>query len=140
MSSLAQFFESGEQSRQKGHFRNLVLLARIDGIVSAKETQLLKRFANRLSLTNEQVQEIFDNPDDYPFVPPVSREERYERFIQLIQLLDVDGISDPQEEKMVKKMGIALGFTSERIEEKFPIILQHLHNGMNREEVILAIL
>ncbi|MBI3237687.1 MAG: TerB family tellurite resistance protein [Flavobacteriia bacterium] len=140
MSSIAHLFESGEQARQKGHFLNLVLLARIDGTISQQENQLLKRVAQRLSLTDEQVKEIMDNPDDYPMIPPVSREERYERFIQLIQLLVADGISDSGEERMVKRLGVALGFTPERIDEKFPIIIEHLRKGMTRESVLEAVL
>lgn len=140
MSSLAQLFESGEQSRQKGHFRNLLMLARIDGTVSPEETRLLQRIAQRLSLTEEQVQEIVDNPQDYPTIPPASREERYERFIQLIQLLTVDGHSDQKEERFVKQLGIQLGFTPERIEEKFPVILEHLRKGMTRESVLEAVI
>lgn len=140
MGSLAHFYESGEQSRQKGHFRNLVLLARVDGTVSAMEMQLLKRVANRLSLTDEQVTEIIQNPEDFPAIPPATREERYERFVQLIQLLIVDGQSDKKEEAMVRRLGIELGFTPERIEEKFPIILEHLRNGMTREEVLTKVM
>jgi len=140
MSSIAHLFESGEQSRQNGHFQNLVMLARIDGTISRAENQLLQKIARRLSLTDEQVKEIMDNPDDYPMIPPVTREERYERFIQLIQLLGVDGQSDRDEERLVKRYGIALGFTPERIEEKFPIILEHLRKGMTRESVLEAVI
>jgi hypothetical protein len=140
MSSIAHLFESGEQSGQKGHFLNLLMLARIDGKISTQENLLLNRVARRLSLTEEQVQEIMDNPGDYPMIPPVTREDRYERFIQLIQLLNVDGLSDREEENMVKRYGIALGFTPERIDEKFPIILEHLRKGMNRESVLEAVM
>ena len=140
MSSIAHLFESGEQSRQKGHFLNLVLLARADGTISGQENRLLQRVARRLSLTNEQVAEILDHPEDYPMIPPVSREERYERFIQLIQLLVADGQSDRQEEALVKKLGVALGFTADKIDEKFPIILEHLRKGMTRDDVILTVM
>jgi uncharacterized tellurite resistance protein B-like protein len=140
MSSIAHLFESGEQSRQKGHFLNLVMLARIDGTVSRQENLLLQRIARRLSLTDEQVQEIMDHPEDYPMIPPVTREERYERFIQLIQLLVADGQSDREEEQLVKRYGIALGFTPERIDEKFPIILEHLRKGMTRDSVLEAVI
>lgn len=140
MSTIAQLFESGEQARQKGHFRNLVMLARIDGTISREENMLLKRVAQRLSLTNEQVKEIQDNPQDYPMIPPSTREERYERFIQLIQLLTVDGQSDKDEEQYVKQLGIQLGFTPDRIEEKFPVILEHLRKGMTRESVLEAVI
>lgn len=140
MSSIAHLFESGEQSRQKGHFLNLVLLARVDGSISGHENQLLQRVARRLSLTDEQVTEILDNPEDYPMIPPVGREERYERFIQLIQLLVADGQADRQEELLVKKLGVALGFTTDKIDEKFPIILEHLRKGMTRQDVIQAVM
>jgi uncharacterized tellurite resistance protein B-like protein len=140
MSSFSHIFDSGEQARQKGHFRNLIMLARIDGTVSLAENQLLKRIATKLSLTEEQVTEICDNPEDYPFIPPVSREERYERFIQLIQLLGIDGNMDTNETKLVRRLGIELGFTPERIDEKFPIILEHLRKGMDREEVLRIVI
>lgn len=140
MSSIAHLFESGEQSRNKSHFRNLVMLARVDGEVSWQENQLLQRVARRLSLTDEQVKEIADNPDDYPMIPPATREERYERFVQLIQLLIADGRSDRAEEKMVRNLGVALGFTPERIDQKFPVILEHLRKGMTREEVLREVM
>jgi uncharacterized tellurite resistance protein B-like protein len=140
MNNIANLFESGEQSRQKGHFMNLVMLARIDGTISRLENQLLQRIARRLSLTDEQVKEIIDHPEDYPMIPPVSREERYERFIQLIQLLVADGQSDQDEERLVKRYGVALGFTPARIDEKFPIILEHLRKGMTRESVLEAVM
>ena len=41
---------------------------------------------------------------------------------------------------MVRRLGIELGFTPERIEEKFPIILEHLRNGMTREEVLTKVM
>lgn len=140
MNNLSQLFESGEQARQKGHFRNLVMLARVDGSISWQENQLLQRIAHRISLTDEQIQEIMDHPEDYPNIPPVTREERYERFIQLIQLLIADGRSDRREEMLVKRLGVELGFTPERIEEKFPIILEHLRKGMTRESVFQAVI
>lgn len=140
MNSIAHLFESGEQSRNVGHYRNLVLLARIDGNVSNLEQQLLNRIARRLSLTNEQVAEICNNPDDYPMIPPATREERYERFIQLIQLIIADGVVDKNEIVLVKKLGVALGFTPTKIEEKFPLILEHLRKGMTRDEVFSAIM
>ena len=140
MASLADLFESGERSRQIGHFKNLVLLARIDGEVSHLEQQLLNRIARRISLTDEQVKEICDHPENYPNLPPANREERYERFIQLIQLIVADGRVDSSEVKLVKSLGVALGFTPSKIEEKFPIILEHLRKGMTRESVLEAVM
>ena len=140
MGTIGHHFESGEQSSQKGHFRNLIMLARIDGKVDAEEKGLLDRIARRLSLTEEQVKEVLDDSNSYPMIPPVSREERYERLIQLTQMICVDGHVDPKEEILIHRYGIALGFTEERLSEKYPVILDKVKSGIGREDILEAIL
>ena len=136
MGTIAQIFESGEQSADKGLFNNLVMLARVDGKVEASEMNLLKRIASRLSLTDEQVNEILAHPDSYPMVPPVSLEERYERFIQFVEMICIDGNIDPAEEKLVGKYAIALGFESEDIPGMEAKVIAHFKNGMTRGEIL----
>ncbi|MFT5860491.1 MAG: putative tellurite resistance protein B-like protein [Flavobacteriaceae bacterium] len=140
MGTIAQLFESGKQSANKGHFNNLVMLARVDGNVAESETKLLMRIAKRLSLTSEQVTEIMNNADSYPMIPPVSKEERYERLIQFIQMICVDGAVDPSEDKMVHKYGIALGMTETDINEKYPLVLGKVKAGEPRGDILDAIL
>lgn len=140
MGTIAQFFESGEQSADKGYFNNLVMLARVDGKVDNEEINLLTRIATRLGLTSEQVKEIIEHSDQYPMVPPVSREERYERFIQFVKMICVDGHVEPSEERLVSKYGTALGMSEERINEKYPIILEKVRAGVSREDILDQIL
>jgi uncharacterized tellurite resistance protein B-like protein len=140
MGTIAQIFESGEQSADKGHFKNLVMLARVDGQVEEHEKSLLSRIATRLSLTSEQVKEITENPENYPMIPPVSVEERYERFIQFVKMLYVDGQIDPTEEKLVSKYGTALGMTEGQIDAKYPIILEKVKAGIARQDILEEIL
>ena len=140
MGTIAQLFESGERSADKGYFNNLVMLARVDGKIDTSEVNLLSRIATRLGLTSEQVKEIIAHSDQYPMVPPVSREERYERFIQFVKMVTVDGKVDPAEEKLVAKYGIALGFTEERINEKYPVILDKIQAGVDRQQILEEVL
>ncbi len=140
MGTIGHRFETGEQTSQKGHFRNLVMLARIDGNVAEEEKDLLARISSRLGLTDEQVKDVMNDENSYPNIPPVSREERYERFIQLVQMICVDGKIDPKEDILVHRYGIALGFTQERLDEKYPIILDKVKNGMDRSEILDIIL
>jgi hypothetical protein len=140
MGTIAHRFETGEQSSQKGHFRNLIMLARIDGKVGEEEKALLSKIANRLALTDEQVKEILDDSNSYPMIPPISREERYERFIQLIQMILADNEISDKEDILVHRYGIALGFTQERMDEKYPVIVEKLRNGISREDILDNIL
>jgi len=140
MGTIAHRFESGEQSSQKGHFRNLIMLARVDGAMDEEEKTLLNKLARKLSITDEQVKEILDDSNNYPMIPPISREERYERFIQLIQMIAVDGEVSEKEDLLAHRYGFALGFTQETIDEKYPVILEKVNAGMSREDILDSIL
>ena len=136
MGTIAQQFESGEQSSKKGLFNNLVMLARIDGKVEQSELNLLGRIASRLSLTEEQVNKIIEHPDAYPMIPPSTKEDRYERFIQFVEMICIDGVVDPTEEFLANKYGLALGFTSEEITKIEAEIIEHIKAGKERSEIL----
>jgi uncharacterized tellurite resistance protein B-like protein len=136
MGTIAQIFESGERSAQKGLFNNLVMLARVDGKVDESELNLLNRIASRLALTDEQMQEIMNHPEAYPMVPPVSKEDRYDRFIQFVEMICADGSIDPSERKLVGKYAIALGFESDEIDTLEDEIIAHFESGKTRNQVL----
>ena len=136
MGTIAQLFETGEQSAQKGLFNNLVMLARVDGKVDQSELNLLGRIATRLSLTEEQVNEIVGHPDQYPMVPPISKEDRYERFIQFMELVCIDGVVDPSEELLANKYGLALGFESEEVTKIEGEIIAAIKAGKSKSEIL----
>ena len=136
MGTIAQRFESGEQKSNKGHFKNLVMLARVDGKIDVEERGLLNRIAKRLSLTQDQVQEILDHPEDYPMIPPVSLEDRLERFIQFVQMILVDGFVEESEEKLITKYGYALGFKENEIETYEARIVMLIKEGVERSDIL----
>lgn len=137
---FSSLYESGEKAKYRGHYRNLLLIARADGEIDEQEQALLNRIASRIGLTEGQVNEIKKNPLNFPTVAPSTREERYERFIQLMQMVAINGEAEPNELKLVRKYGIALGFTDESMNEKFDVILSHLMDGKSRSEVLDAVL
>jgi len=140
MGTIAQLFESGQKKADKGLFNNLVMLARVDGNIDDKEVQLLARMAKRLSLTEEQVTEIIENPDAYPMTPPLGKEERFDRLVVFIQMVVVDGVVDPAEEELITKYALALGFTEDQIKVHAPDILAHAKDGLSKEEILEILL
>lgn len=136
MGTLAQLFESGEQTSKKGHFRNLVLLARLDGSIADTERNFLNRMASRLSLTEEQVKEILSDPMAYPVVPPISLEERCERLIALVEMSNIDGVIASEELSLINRLAIALGLTDVFIGENLPVIIEKVKNNMDRNEIL----
>jgi uncharacterized tellurite resistance protein B-like protein len=115
--SIADVFESGEQKQNKGHFRNLVMIAKSDGIVNDEELQLLKNIARQIGLSDEHFDQIIENPEDYPINPPENKEERNERLYRLVQMVLADEEVAFSEIKKVSKFAVALGYPVDKAED-----------------------
>lgn len=136
MGSIGHRYENGEQSASKGLFNNLIMLTRVDGKVDDAEIDLLARIARRLSLTDEEVKEIIRNPDEYPMIPPSSKEERFERFILFVEMIYIDENIDAKELVLISKYGIALGFQENQIENQTAFIIEKLKESNDPTEIL----
>lgn len=134
--SIAELFESGERKQDKGHFRNLVLLARVDGGISEVEQKLLTRIGSRLGLTSAQIDDITENPERYPITPPSGKEERIERFVQLCEMVTVDGNVAASEKQVIRRISVALGFNDDNFEAYFEQITNMFLGGQSRAQII----
>ena len=136
MGTIADAYESGGQKAKEGTFSNLVMLARVDGIVDEAEIALLKRVAQRLSLSPEQAKEIMNHPEGHPMIPPVEKEERFERLIQFIQMAFVDGVVDTKEQSLIIKYGVALGYSDEDAHTFAITILNRIKDGLDSKAIL----
>jgi len=108
--SIAQLFESGERTQDKGHFKNLVLIANADGVVTAEETKLLNRIGKSIGLNEAQIKSVSENPSQFSIIPPVSKIERLEQMVQLIKMMQSDGDIDTHEYNLLELLAVKLGF------------------------------
>ncbi len=110
MSIEELLFETGERKQDRSHFRNMVLIAKADGVITEDERNLLHKMGLSLSLSEEQVAEIIKNPNKLSIVPPVSREERFEQMIELVRMVQVDGKIDDKEMDVLSRVAVGIGY------------------------------
>lgn len=108
--SIEELFETGERKQDRSHFRNMVLIAKADGVITEDERNLLHKMGQSLSLSEEQVAEIIKNPNKLSIVPPVSREERFEQMIELVRMVQVDGKIDDKEMDVLSRVAVGIGY------------------------------
>lgn len=108
--SIEQLFETGERKQDRSHFRNMVLIAKADGIISPKEVALLHKVGQKISLSEEQVEMIIKDNKKMAIVPPYSRADRYEQIIELIQMMQIDGKVDESEMHVLERVAVGIGF------------------------------
>ncbi|CAG5087352.1 hypothetical protein [Parvicella tangerina] len=132
--SIASYFESGETRQDKGHVKNLVLLAQADGHVSDEELVLIHRIGRHVGLTYSQIGEIIDDPHGYPVIPPVSKLERIEHMAHMADIIQADGVVDQKEMDLLGVFAIQIGFedvADAHVEE----ILAMLKEDMDYEDI-----
>ena len=137
--SIADLYENGERKQDKGHFRNLVMIAEADGIVEETETKLLNELGRKLGLSDSDVADIKKNPENYRITPPVSREERFEQIVELIQMVQVDGKMDEAELHMLEKVAVSIGY-KDLDEVDVESILALIVRGEDTEVIITELL
>lgn len=109
--SFSDLFDSEFKTRNKGHFSAIVRVAIADGALSADEKQFLDKIKNRLEISDEEYNEILENPTKYPINAPVMHIQRLERLYDLSRMVYADYILGPKQKETLTKFALALGFT-----------------------------
>jgi len=110
--SIAEIFEGGERTQDKGHFKNLVLIANVDEHLDDVEIVVLHKIGRRIGLTYTQIGTIIDDPKKYTVIPPISKDERFEMLIDLVRVMVADNVIDDKEMALVERFAIQLGYRS----------------------------
>lgn len=132
--SISDAFLGGEQQRNESHLENLVEIALSDGVIVEEERRLLEKFAKRLSISKEDLDDIITNIGKHPINPPTDKEERYKRFFGLIQMMLADGIIGEKQDKLIHRFAIGLGYSEERTEELYDQTIQFVKDNVDFEE------
>lgn len=111
--SFSDLFGSGAHQRNLGHFASIINIAVVDGEINEKEELLLRRLARKLNINEAEYDKVMENPSMYAIHPPHSHEERLELLYDLLKIIFADHAIDEQEEHLLKKYAIALGFSAE---------------------------
>ncbi len=113
--SFSDLFDSEFKSRNKGHFSAIVRVALADGTVSPEEKTFLEKLSRKLEISAAEYEEIMENPLKYPINPPYLYTQRLERLYDLARMVHVDHQLGDKQDVLLRKFGIALGFSEDNI-------------------------
>ena len=129
--SFINLFGSGKHARRLGHFSALVRVATVDGPLSPEEEILLLRFARKFDVTELEYNEIFKNPKKYPIIPPNSAEVRLKQLHDLFSIVFSDHEIDEDEERLLRRYAIAIGFKEEDAKRLIKRSIQIYSGGLD---------
>ncbi|KLT68072.1 MULTISPECIES: TerB family tellurite resistance protein [Flavobacterium] len=108
---FSELFDNEFKQRNRGHFSAIVRVAFADGKINDEEQAFLDKLASRLEISEEEYKEILSEPWKHPINPPYLHIQRIERLYDLARMVHIDHHLGDQQEIMLRRMGLALGFT-----------------------------
>ncbi|MBI3134283.1 MAG: hypothetical protein HYZ14_06355 [Bacteroidetes bacterium] len=108
--NIEELYETGDRKKNRCHFRNMVLIAKADGVKSPEEKQLLEKIGAHIGLSSEQIQSILKSPEQFGVHTPHNREERFEQMINLVQMAQADGHISDSEMNLLERVAVGIGF------------------------------
>lgn len=114
--SFSDLFDNEFKTRNKGHFSAIVRVALSDGEITSEEKEFLDKLAIRLEISQQEYEEILENPTKYPINPPVLYTQRIERLYDLSRMVYADHILGPKQKQILIRFALALGFTPSNVD------------------------
>ena len=113
--SISDLYDSGFKHRNQGHFAAIVRVALTDGVIKPEEKAFLERLAKSLEISQEEYEEILDNPLKFQINPPYLYIQRLERLYDLARMVYADEELGIGQRNLLLKFAIALGFTPSNV-------------------------
>ncbi len=113
--SISDLFDSGFRKRNEDHFAAIVRVAMDDGKITDEEKAFLDRLAKKLDLSEFDYKQILKDYDSHPINPPLSYNKRLERLFDLSRMVFADHIKGDNEEILLRKIAVGLGFSPENV-------------------------
>jgi hypothetical protein len=134
--SFSDLFDSEFKQRNKGHFSSIVRLALADGVFAPEEKEFLDKLAIRLEISPAEYEEILENPSKYPINPPYLNSMRLERLFDLARIVRVDHVLGDNQEVMLKKLSLGIGFTPENVDKVVANALLLVDKNVDSEDFV----
>ena len=133
--SLLEYFDYPDRKQDKEHFRDLVQVAVVDGIMNEVELKMLHRMGKNLGLTDPEMDDLVESKEKSLYNPPYELAKRFEQLYDIVKMVLVDGIIDNNEMRLATILAIKSGFTEAEIPDLLSLLIKGINEGEDEEEL-----
>jgi len=113
-----------------------VQLAKADNDIDENEKQFIEDVREKLGVSKEDLELIWEHEHDFPLEAPNSERHRMTILYQLLYLTKIDGIVTPEEEDFVHMVALKLGINGQLTAELIEVVKNHIGTELNPEEML----
>ncbi|MBX9850745.1 MAG: TerB family tellurite resistance protein [Cytophagaceae bacterium] len=107
---MLTLFETKKNKTQKSHLKNLIALAKADGMISSEELALLHKLGAKNGLKESEVNALIEDAKEFAVEIPSNDSERFDQIFELVQVMMADGGVDDKEMDLCIEAAEKLGF------------------------------
>ncbi len=116
--------ENKKLDERISHFKNLVMLAFIDGHLDQSEIDWIYEKGEQAGLTREEVLKVILTPTDVEFTPPSTPRAAITQLLDLVTLMMADNLVLDHEKQFCKRVAVRLGIPPAMIDALIPKVQQ----------------
>jgi len=128
-------FESEKSKKRKSHLRNLVALAKLDGVVSKEEYHFLLKVGEKAGVKAGQIKDMISRTATVKVTRPDNNAERFDIIFDLIAMALADGHLDEDEIDYCIDFAARLGFRPAIAGVLVRKIATDSLNGMSKDDI-----
>ena len=129
-------FESEKSQKRKSHLRNLVALAKLDGVVSREEYNFLLKIGERAGVKAGAVKDMISRTATVKVTRPDNNLDRFEIIFDLITMSLADGHMDEDEIDYCVDFAARLGFRPAIAGVLVRKVATDMLNGLEKNKII----
>lgn len=125
------WFDSRDKKERLSKLRNLVMMAKADGVFDEKEKDLLSVIAMKYGLSINEIQRVLIKPDSIDFVPIETNREKVEHLYHLVLVMLWDGKVDDNELALcIDLANVVLGFEINKASHLIKKCIEMIQEGL----------
>ena len=116
-----------------------VQLSKADDDIDENEELFIEEVREKLGVSKEDLQEIWNNHEKFPMEPPKSERHRMTILYQLLYLTKIDGVVTKEEEDFVHQVALLLGINGTLTSELLEVVKNHIGTEIKPEDLLVII-
>jgi uncharacterized tellurite resistance protein B-like protein len=106
------------------HFRNLVSLSVVDGVIDDVERVALSKIAFSIGIPLDRLNVMLERASEYIYLIPQNQLERDKQLEEMIQFAQVDGQVSVSEVELIMQVGEKLGFSKDELNKRIESLIK----------------
>ena len=117
----------------------LIKLSNADHRIDANEARFISDVAKKLGLTENDVLNINNHPEQLHFTLPDNMLDRMRQLYHLLFLMGIDGNISKEEREMCRELGFRLSLNPPLTDDLINIMVDHLNGKIPEDEMVNAV-